>query len=99
MISSWNTPGHGSHVLARALVLGSWDASLFERGGTTSQRNRLPLGIGYCLRIGKVVRFRLMSKKVRSAHRASPSIVPGLRILAVAVRTCVLGAAEVRGDI
>jgi NADH:ubiquinone oxidoreductase subunit 2 (subunit N) len=43
------------------------------------------LGLGYYLRMIKTVWFEPMSEKVRSAHRASPSVIVGMGILAVAL--------------
>ncbi|MCK5303431.1 MAG: hypothetical protein KAJ96_09845, partial [Candidatus Thorarchaeota archaeon] len=43
------------------------------------------LGLGYYLRMIKTVWFESMSEKARNAHRASPSIILGMGILAVAL--------------
>jgi formate hydrogenlyase subunit 3/multisubunit Na+/H+ antiporter MnhD subunit len=43
------------------------------------------LGLGYYLRMIKTVWFEPMSEKVRSAHRASPSVILGMGILAIAL--------------
>ena len=43
------------------------------------------LGLGYYLRMIKTVWFEPISEKVRSTHRASPSVILGMGILAVAL--------------
>jgi len=43
------------------------------------------LGLGYYLRMIKTVWFESMSEKVRNAHRASPSVILGMGILAIAL--------------